>query len=175
MAKSMVSAVAILLMSGATAWAKAPPQELVDQLTRVIRAHCPDAEIEVSDEHGFVAKQGTMLFTVHGIAKNGEISPDTHQEEGPNFKGFLLRVQLREGPPMTAAVVPQTLKRPYFATYIDAPPTEKEDQHFAVSFAYGGRVDEKLKKAIFAAIPRTKFRGAKPPTEPATPASGPEK
>src|SRR5439155_23836766 len=117
------------------------------------RTHCPDAKIEVTKQE-FVAKVDTMMFTLHRRGKAGEVFPDTYQEEGPNWKGFILRVTLREGTYGGAAAVPQILQEPYFATYIDAKAVKKNDaKHYFVRFSYGSRLDQDLKKAISETIP----------------------
>src|SRR5579863_2003485 len=85
MRTAIFGVVAAFVMSGTT-FAGPPPDELVHKLTETIRKHCPQATIEVT-ETGFVAKSGTMMFTLHGRWKTGEIDPKTFQEEGPNFKG----------------------------------------------------------------------------------------
>ncbi len=90
---------------------------LVKTLTETIRKHCPDATIEATKTE-FVAKSGTMMFTLHSKSKSGEVSPNTYQEEGPNFKGFMLRVALNDGKYQGAAVVPQTLQGPYFQVQV---------------------------------------------------------
>lgn len=135
--------------------AAAPSEDVIKSLTETLQKHCPDAKFEVKNNE-FIAKHGTMQFTVHGHSMTGEISRDTHQVEGPNFKGFLLRVSLQDGAYNGQADVPQTLKEPYFQTYIDAPATPDKKHYHWVSFSYGGRLDPKLKQAIFEAIPRTK-------------------
>jgi hypothetical protein len=112
----------------------------------------PDATIE-STAKGITAKSGTMIFTVHSKAKNGEVSKETHQREGPNFKGFLLQVGLREGKYEGAAATPQTLREPYFPVFIDARPTADGSGHYSISFAYGSRFNQKAHAAIQAALP----------------------
>jgi hypothetical protein len=151
--------IAIISASGLAVHAAAPPQELVDKLQRVIREHCPDAVFEVDEKRGFVAKHGTMQFLVHDMSSFGEFLPTTHFEEGPNFKGFLLQLKAVAGTAEVALAGPQTLERQYFPTYLDAPPPENGESRYLVSFAYGRRLDPKLKKAIFEAIPRTKVEG----------------
>ena len=79
----------------------------------MIRKHCPDATIEVT-KVTFIAKHGTMQFTVHNRSMDGEIRHVTHQEEGPSYKGFMLRVSLNDGKYLGQAGVPQTLNGPYF-------------------------------------------------------------
>lgn len=135
----------------------APPSEtLVRKLTDVIREKCPDAQIEVTEKE-FIARHGTMQFTMHGRSKTGEVSSATFQQEGPNFKGFLLKVSQQPGPYQGAAVVPQTLQQPYYPVYIDAAATEDGQSHYWVTFAYGSRLDPELKKAIFETIPKSAF------------------
>lgn len=132
-----------------------PPQDdLVKKLTEVIRKQCPDAEIAVTKD-SFVAKNTTLTFTLHGRYLTGEINPQTHQEEGPNLKGFRLEITLHQGPYVGMAAVPQVLEGPYFPTFIDAPATDDGKQHYWIRFAYGKGLDPVLKKAILEAIPRT--------------------
>jgi len=145
-----------ILISAYTAFAAAPPDEMVQKLTDTIRKHCPEAQIEVT-EHAFIAKHGTMMFTIHSISKTGEVYPQTHQQEGPNFRGFVLTVALHDGKYEGAADVPQTLQGPYFPTFIDAPSVEGGKKHYQVHFSYGSRLDPELKRAIFEAVPKTKF------------------
>lgn len=160
MLRQTLSTVAMVLVTASLGYAAAPPDALVRSLTTVIRKHCPDAEIEMIDQT-FVAKSGTMKFTVHARSKTGEIFPRTHEDEGPNFKGFLLRVSMHPGPYEGAAVVPQTLQGPYYPTFIDASPTSTGDGYLWVSFAYGSRLDAELKQALLEALPRMRFPGAK--------------
>ncbi len=134
-----------------------PPPEMVRKLTAAIGKHCPDAKIEVTAD-GFIAKSGTMMFTLHGKSKTGEIYADTYRAEGPNFKGFLLRVAVNPGLYQGAAATPQTLQEAYFTTFIDAPSTPAGDAHYAVGFSFGSRLDPELKKAIFEVIPKSKFQ-----------------
>ncbi len=83
----------------------------------------------------------------------GEISSETQQREGPNFQGFLLTVNVEKGRYEGQAVIPQELRGPYFPTFIDGPATEDGKNHYWITFSYGGRLDPKLKQAVFAALP----------------------
>ena len=159
MSKTIMTVIVTFAAAG-TLCAAPPPDDLVKKLTESIRKHCPDAKIEVTKEE-FIAKSGTMTFTVHNRSKSGEIFPQTYQQEGPNYKGFMLHVSLRDGKDAGAAVVPQTLQGPYYPTYIDAAEVGKADQHYMVHFSYGSRLDPDLKKAIFEVIPQTQFRSDK--------------
>jgi hypothetical protein len=155
--KALPLALVVIVVTALNAIAAELPESLTNKLSTTIREHCPDALIEIS-ESGFSAKHGTMMFTVHGKSKTGEVFPQTYQEEGPNFKGFLLRVSLKEGAYEGAAVVPQTLRGPYYPTFIDAPRTENGVHHYWVRFSFGSRLDPKLRDAILNVIPKTQFQ-----------------
>lgn len=157
--QSLSLACVALLATSSMLYAAPPPEALRQKLTQVIRKHRPEAQFEVTKD-AFTAKTGTMMFTVHARSKSGEVFEKTYQEEGPNYKGFVLTVATYPGPYQGAAVVPQTLQGPYFQTYLDATPTEKGDEHYLVHFAYGSRLDADLKKAIMDAIPRTQLSPA---------------
>ena len=133
------------------------PDDLVNKLSAAIHDLCPDAQVGVSNGV-FTEKRSTMMFTLHSKSKTGEVFPQTYQQEGPNFKGFILTVSQQEGRYQGAAMIPQTLQGPYFPTFIDAPATEDGNNHYWVTFSYGGRFDEKVRSAILDLLPRTKFQ-----------------
>lgn len=146
-----ILALIAVLVSANLSQAAPPPDELVKKLTEAVRKHCPDATIETTEE-GFVAKSDTMKFTVHARSKSGEIFPKTHEEEGPNFKGFVLHVSLNDGKYMGAAAAPQTFQGPYYPTEFSAPAAGAK--HYLVHFSYGSRLDPGLKKAILGVLPK---------------------
>ena len=133
--------------------AEPPPDALVEKLTAIIRKHCPDAKFEVTNGL-FTAKYGTMWFELYVRQMTGEILPKTRQEEGPNFKGFVLKIGVEKGPYAGQPVIPQELQGPYYPTFIDGPPTEEGSNHYWIRFSYGSRFDPKLKQAIFDALPK---------------------
>ena len=134
----------------------APSEEMVKKLSEAILKHCPDAKIEVTKD-AFVAKDGTMMLTLHRRGKAGEVYRETYSEEGPNHKGFLLRVSLNGGAYSGAAAIPQTFQEPYFQRFFTATPTDGGKKHFLIDFSYGSRLDPELKQAILEAIPKTKI------------------
>ena len=148
--------VAMLLALAGNSMAAPPPERLIKQLNETLRKHCPEAVIEVTKE-GFTAKYGTIVYTLHNRSKTGEVYPQTYQQEGPNFKGFMLTISLQSGKYGGAAVVPQTLSGPYFPTFLDAVPTEDGKKYYQIHFSYGSQLAPELKKAIFETIPKTKF------------------
>jgi hypothetical protein len=138
----------------------------VGKLTGIIKSQRPDAIIETKDG-AFFAKSGTTIFTIHGHSKTGEFSKETYQQEGPNYKGFLLRISLEKGGPFQGqAMVPQAVHEVYWETYIDRPPTKDGSGYYNVSFSYGSRIDKDLKQVIFSAIPRTEWKSIPRPESP---------
>jgi hypothetical protein len=152
MSRTLLACIAILV-SVNQSHAAPPPENLVKAMTEAIKKHCPDATVETT-ENAFVAKSGTMTYTVHDRSKTGEVSTTTHRQEGPNFKGFIVRVSLNEGKYAGAAVTPQTIRGPYFPTFVDAPATG--DDHYHVSFSFGESIDPALKKATLEVLPKSK-------------------
>jgi hypothetical protein len=163
MSRTILVAIAFWV-SARTLVAGPPPDEMVQKLTKTIRKHCPQAKIEVTRQ-AFVARFGTMRFTIHGRSKTGQFDAGTYQQEGPNFKGFILRVALQEGKYAGAAVVPQILQGPYFPTFIDALSVEQDKKHYLIRFSCGSRLDPDLKKAIFEVLRRTGFQPAAAPAD----------
>ena len=148
----MLKPLLLLVALISTACAADSPLGEVDQsLTEIVRRYFPDAKIERA-ENAYIAKHGTMEFTVHNSSKTGEFSPQAGEEEGPNFKGFILDIRVNEGPYQGAAVVPQELRRPYWTTYITAERVPGKDKHYFIGFSYGGRLDPEFKAAIFTAL-----------------------
>jgi hypothetical protein len=146
----------VFTMTTSTGKSERPPDALVEKLTAAIRRHVPEAQVEATDK-AFTAKHGTMAFTIHDRSKTGEVYAATRQEEGPNFRGFMLTVSREPGEYRGAAVTPQTLQGPYFPTYIDSPAIEDGKGHYWIRFSFGSRLDPKLQQAIFEALPKSRF------------------
>jgi len=126
--------------------------ELNDRVSKLILKHYPKAELAANNGN-LVAKHGTMIFTVHPYGKAGEILKKTDQVEGPNFKGFMLSISVKNGKYEGQAMVPQTLRRPYWQTYIDRPPTNDGKSHYVINFSYGSRLDREFMNALFEVLP----------------------
>lgn len=147
--------IAVIFLTITTVKADSLPNELTDRLTDVIRKNCPEAVIEVKDGV-FKAKHGTLMFTLHKHWKSGEILPETYQEEGPNFKGFVLTVRFEKGRYAGAVRGSPDLPGPYYLTFFDHPPTEDGKGYYRIHFAFGSRLDRELKQAIHDALPKSR-------------------
>jgi hypothetical protein len=154
--KTLAIGTVILATAALKCFADPPPAELVGKLTAVVREHCPDAQIALTNGL-FTAKSGTMIFKLHPRQMTGEILTNTFQEEGPNYKGFVLTVGVENGAYQGQAVVPQELHGPYYPTFLAAPPTEDGTNHYWITFSYGSRLDPKLKQAVLDVLPKGIF------------------
>ena len=85
----------------------------------------------------------TRPFQVHGAYMTGEYAEKTHEEEGPHRQGFLLHVRVGKGPDVGQLALPQTLREPYWQTYIDKSEGHK-GEYLLLRLSYGSRTDEKL-------------------------------
>ena len=155
--KSQSVAALVVAVATMTCSAGPPPDALVEKLTAAIREHCPDAEIAVTNGL-FTAKYGTMMFTIHPRLMTGEVLAKTRQEEGPNFKGFVLTVGVEDGPYRGQPMIPQELHGPYYPTFVNGPPTDDGANHYWITFSYGTRLDPLLKQAILDALPKGNFQ-----------------
>ena len=154
--KSLLISILALAVATLPCKAERPPDALVNKLTAVIREHCPNATVEVTEE-AFRAKYQTMLFTVHDIQMTGNILPKPRQVEGPNYEGFLLDIRMQKGPYNGQLVVPQVIHEPYWSTFFDGPSSEDGQNCYWINFSYGGGLDPKLKQAIMDALPKKRF------------------
>lgn len=145
----------LILLSSSAFAANTSIADLDRLLTPIIRKYFPDATIQVSATE-YVAKHGTMNFTVHERSMTGEVSPTTHVTEGPNYKGFMLRIGLHDGPYRDQAVVPQNLNELYWTTFLDAAPIPGFSGHLMTEFSFGNRLNEDFKKAVFNALPKSR-------------------
>jgi len=118
----------------------------------VVLKYFPDAQFSRTTTQ-FESKHGTMEFLVHGRSKTGEITSTAHKEEGPNFRGFLLRLQVLPERFQMAAVVPQEITQPYWTTFLDMAPLPDKKSYLLISFSYGGRLAPEFRQAIRAALP----------------------
>ncbi|MCA9040290.1 MAG: hypothetical protein KDA65_08095 [Planctomycetaceae bacterium] len=129
--------------------------ELELRIRSLIAEYFPDAHISQENDQ-LSASHGTMRFTVHGHSKTGERAGLTYQVEGPNFEGFLFSLSVNEGKYQGQAVIPQTLREPYWETYIDRPPTEDGAGHYVINFSYGSRLNQNFKLALFQLLPNSR-------------------
>ncbi len=142
-----------------------PIAALDRSLTPIIKKTFPDAKIEITATT-YSAKHGTMDFTVHRRSMTGEVFSQTDVMEGPNFRGFVLHIDLRDGPYDGQAAVPQDCQEAYWTTFLNAAAVPGHNQHFFIGFSYGGRLDKEFKQAMMEAFPKAVSTAGTPKRQP---------
>jgi hypothetical protein len=135
--------------------------ELADRIAKIVRKYYPDAKI-TQDNGVFLAKHGTMIFTIHPVDKLGEVKQETYQAEGPNYQGFIIGLGVKEEGYEGAAILPGYHQGPYWDAYFDYPPTADGKAYHSIHFAHGVSLNKEFKQAIFEALPRTQRKTKKP-------------
>lgn len=86
----------------------------------------------------------TRTFMVHGGSKTGRFAKKAHQEKGPDVDGLMVEVRVGEGRYLGAAVTPQTLRRPYWKTFINQYPISKGREYLFLSLSTGARPNREV-------------------------------
>jgi hypothetical protein len=94
----------------------------------------------------------TRKFMVHNTDKLGRHSEKAHETVAPKTDGLIARITIQDGRYSGAAKIPQTLKRPYWSTYVNAYPVAKGKQHLHVNISYGSKTDRETIKKIQAML-----------------------
>lgn len=115
------------------------------KLEPVLEKLSPKAEVTYPPgSASLVIGYRTQKFKIHGRSMTGEISKEAHDEVGPSFKGFVLKVRLQERGEINQGITPQTLKGPYWQTDIDVTPLKGSGKQAFWGLSYGSRMDPKL-------------------------------
>ncbi len=129
-------------------------------LKPLVAKHYPNAVVVARDEL-FSVKANAMQFTLHRIDRIGRVSRDTYQQEGPEHDGFMLSVTKSQGRYGGPAVVPQTLRRPYWNTLINEIYDAQSDSHLWVVYSFGPQVQRSFHETVlrtFGELPSTRRR-----------------
>jgi len=112
----------------------------------------PAPEVKTNEASSLTVSYRTQTFKIHGGSMTGAFSKDAHDEVGPTFKGFVLFVAVQKRGEANQAVTPQTLRRPYWETYIQVTPLAGSDKQLYWGLSYGSRTDTNLLAQIRQAI-----------------------
>ena len=125
------------------------------EIMNVVKKYYPKAKLEFKNG-GIQISHDTMIFTVHGAMMTGNYYEQTRKEEGPQGRGFLLFIKVVEGPYQRQAVVPQTLRKPYWKTYINAPQTKNKKNYYWINLKFGHLIKKDFMKELFSILPQSK-------------------
>lgn len=93
-----------------------------------------------------------QTYKVHARSMTGQVATNVHDEVGPGFKGFVLRVQLQDKGEVNQACTPQTIQEPYWLTDLEVTPLGDTDQQLYWSLSYMRRTStnvlEEIRKAL---------------------------
>ena len=83
----------------------------------------------------------------HGPSKVGERSREAHEVVGPSHNGFLVRIHLQEPGTVNQAVVPQTIREPYWNKDIGVHRLSSGEQVY-VATSYGSKLDAAIQQRL---------------------------
>ena len=132
-----------------------PAPELVrviDGLQPVVAALLPKPEVKMNGDSSLMISYQAQTFKVHSNLMTGEFSRETHDEIGPAAKGFVLFVDVQPKGEVNQAMTPQTLRRPYWQTYIEVTPIAGSDKQLYWSLSFGSHTDSNLLSQIRKAL-----------------------
>ncbi len=135
--------------------ADAPAQELarvIEELQPVLSTLSPSPKVTTNSQSSLAVSYQTQTFKIHSGSMTGEFSKEAHDEIGPTYKGFVLFVDVQPEGEVNQAVTPQTLRRPYWQTYIQVTPVAGSDKQLYWGLSFGSRTDTNLLSQIRQAI-----------------------
>ena len=135
----------------------AGPAPALLKAEKALRAALGDLDPEPSFEYSehsesLIVKYRTRKFMVHTTTKSGRHSDKAIEVEGPSYQGFQLDIHLQEAGTINQAVVPQTIRRPYWQTDLDVTPLPGTDKQLYWGLSYGSRVSQDLLTQVKDAI-----------------------
>ena len=126
--------------------------EVTQRLKPIISHLSPDQVEIIPEAADLTVSYQTQNYKIHGGSMTGEFSKEAHNETGPTFKGFILTIQVQPKGEINQAVTPQTLRRPYWQTYIQVTPLAGSDKQLYWGLSYGSRTDTNLLARIMQAV-----------------------
>jgi hypothetical protein len=118
---------------------KSPLSSISKEITKMF----PEgSELKVTDSTGFEIHHLTQEFMIHSINMVGEISERAHKAVGPSHKGIIFKMNILKQNAAIQAVTPQTLRKPYWSSYINHLNFEGYSLFYVME--YGSRSDRKL-------------------------------
>lgn len=91
-----------------------------------------------------VMRYKTRNYMIYPSDMTGHLGQDLVESEGPGDGGILMKIHVQKKGEVNQAVVPQTLKRPYWTTYLNVYPVEGENKQLFVSISFRNTTDKKL-------------------------------
>lgn len=113
----------------------------------------PEATFEYPEHtQTLLVKYRPRKFMIHGGSKIGKYDEKAHEEEGPDYMGFILRLHLQEAGTVNQAVVPQTIRASYWNTDLNITTVKGTDKQLYWGLSYGNRTDAELLDKLRSSI-----------------------
>ena len=127
--------------------------ELLSRIRPVLQRYYPNATSQV---RGMLLQfeQDTRRFLIHIPLKTGEWQ-DAREISGPNRRGILCTIELRDGRYDGQAVLPQTFDERYFTTLVMAEASPDQSMYLYVHLSYPDTVDRRFLGEFHEAIKST--------------------
>ena len=119
-------------------------ERVVGAVRRTTAALTPPPQVRSTGPQSVTITYQTRGFKVHAASMTGEYAGEVHDETGPGAKGFMLGIDLQKRGEANQAVTPQTLRRPYWETYLQVTPLAGSDRQLFWGLSYGPRTDTNL-------------------------------
>lgn len=158
--QSILSGLALLIainwLPESRAFANEPLATLtnvVHRLTAAFAGEEPKVRVEYNPECGSARLQyRAQKFWIHQASKLGEWSTNALEEIGPSAKGLVLNVRVEPLGQINQLATPQTLRGPYFSTWVEITPIAKTTNQACWFLSVGQQTDPKLIQNIKQAL-----------------------
>jgi hypothetical protein len=138
--------------------ATAPHPALVTlkaEFERILKESAPEAKVAFDGE-SLVVEYRLRKYLVHGGGEGKlpiwEFSEEAYETTGPSGTGIMLKAHVGPGREyLGQRVVPQTTRKPYWNTYLNAYPVKDKNEHLWIELSSGLCANENLIEALKAA------------------------
>lgn len=140
------------VMLPALAGQQAPPADpalirLQTELTQQLGELQPPVVWEIprsGNGQSLVVRYRTREYMVYPRAKTGRFGETLERQEGPDHDGLLIRAHVQPSGEVNQAVVPQTIREPYWTTFLNVYPVRGTGKQIYLALSFQGAEDSPL-------------------------------
>lgn len=124
-------------------------KELSAGLSEIAKDLGEGTELQTDQANSVRLSFRPRTFMVHGGSKTGRFAKKAHEEKGPDVDGLMVEVRVGEGRYLGAAATPQTLRRPYWKTFINQYPISQGREHLFLSLSTGAQPNREVVSKVY--------------------------
>jgi hypothetical protein len=131
--------------------------QLRTELERELADLQPAPVFEVRKSSGgrsLVVRYRTRDYIVYPRAKTGRFGDTLERHEGPDHDGVLIRAHVQPAGEANQALPPQTVRQPYWSTFLNAYPVPGTGKQVYLALSFQGPDDRPLLRKIRGAAER---------------------